>query len=99
MIGRTTKTMRKLNRITRGRVTLGRMLRAIRMCDYGSAEELASKLSISTDQLRDIEDGSVYVDNETARAFAKLLGGSEKQFIRVNSGEFKYHVGCLEVRQ
>lgn len=81
-----------------GKLTLGKLLYAIRAGEEISQEEFAKLLKISKSHLCDIEKGRKFVSPERAAKFAKKLGYSQKQFIRlslqdiVNQSGLKFQV-------
>ena len=74
--------MRFLEKLTGGPLTLARALRAIRLGEEWSLAEMALKLGVSRGHVSNIEHGKP-VSPESAARYAKLLGYSEKQFIRL----------------
>jgi transcriptional regulator with XRE-family HTH domain len=80
-IGLADESLRQLEKITGGKLTLGKALWAIRMCKEMSQTEFAAKLGMSKQQLCDIERGRKNVSPKLAAYYAKQLGESEKQFI------------------
>lgn len=64
-------------------LTLHRLIEAIRLGEEMSQPEFAKILGISKSHLNDIEKGRKMVSPGRAARFAKLLGYSEKQFIRL----------------
>ena len=79
----TNDAMRFLERLTGGRLTLGRALEAIRLGEEESQVDFARRLGISKAHLCDIEKGRKTVSPERAARFARILGYGEKQFIRL----------------
>jgi len=72
-----------LEKYTSGPLTIGRMISSTRLSKEISQIDFAKKLKISVAHLCDIEKGRKTVSPERAVKFAKILGLSEKQFIRV----------------
>jgi len=68
---------------TGGPLTLGGALSALRKCDEQSLAEYARILGISRTHLCDIERGRRSVSLEKAANFARALGQSEAQFVRL----------------
>lgn len=66
-----------------GPLTFGNMLSCIRKCDELSQVEFAKKLGLSKSHLCDIEQDRKSVSPERAARFAKILGYSERQFVRL----------------
>ena len=79
----TTKTMEILNTITKGRLTLGKAIRAIRLCDNIKQIDMAKQLKITQSYLSDLENERKEVSPQKADSFARVLKQSEKQFIRL----------------
>ncbi|MEM9243735.1 MAG: helix-turn-helix domain-containing protein [Pseudomonadota bacterium] len=84
MAKRSKKTMRTLEKITRGKLTMGKMLLAIRQCEEASQAEFADKLGISRQRLCDIEHQRRFISPKMAAHYAQILGYSAEQFIRVS---------------
>lgn len=80
---RKSKSMKFLEEMTGGPLTLSELIRSIRLCEEMSQEEFSKKLKISTTHLCDIEKGRKTVSVERAARFAKILGYSQEQFIRL----------------
>ncbi len=72
-----------LEKYTSGPLTIGRILSSTRLADELSQIEFAEKLGLSVSHLCDIEKGRKTVSPERAVKFAKALGLSEKQFVRI----------------
>lgn len=72
-----------LEDLTGGPLTFASNLRAIRQGEDLSLAEFAKRLGISRQHLHDVEHGRKAVSVERAAAWAKLLGYSEKQFVRL----------------
>lgn len=66
-----------------GPLTFGKNLWAIREGEELSLREFGDKLGISSAKLCDIEKGRRGVSPERAAAWAKLLGYSEAQFVKL----------------
>lgn len=79
----TDKTLEKLEAITGGPLTLGKLIWSIRMSDDISQVDFAKKLKISKQHLCDIEHGRKAVSVKLAAEYATKLGYSEKQFVRL----------------
>lgn len=60
-------------------MTLGRALRALRLCREMTLDEMAARLDVSKTHLSDIERGSV----ERAARWAEVLGESPTAFVRL----------------
>jgi len=79
----TDKTLKELEKITGGPLTLGRLIWSIRMSDDMTQVAFAKKLKISRQQLCDIERGRKPVSSKLAGEYAIRLAYSEKQFVRL----------------
>lgn len=66
-----------------GKLTLAGLLMAIRQGEEMSQVEFAKSLGISRQYLCDIEHGRRTVSPKAAAAFAKMLGYSPQQFVRL----------------
>lgn len=66
-----------------GFLTLGKLLLSIRQGEEMSQTEFARKLGVSKSHLCDIEQDRKAVSPERAAYFAKRLGFSEAQFVRL----------------
>ena len=66
-----------------GPLTLGKLMASIRQGEEMSQTEFAAKLGISKSHLCDIEQDRKHVSPERAARFARLLGYSEAQFVRL----------------
>lgn len=82
-----------LQKLTSGPLTAGRMLRAERLGEEIPQKEFAQKLGIPVTHLCDIEKGRKQVSPGRAARFAKTLGLSERQFIRVALQDLLEHDG------
>jgi transcriptional regulator with XRE-family HTH domain len=67
-----------------GKLTLGKMIQSIRQCDEIGQTDFAHKLGISKSHLCDIEQDRKSVSPERAARFAKILGYSQEQFVRLS---------------
>src|SRR5271170_3861846 len=76
-------SLRKIEKITGEKLTLGKIIWSIRKADDISQVNFASKLKISKQHLCDIEHGRKQVSPKLAAKYAKILGYSEEQFIRL----------------
>src|SRR5262245_40134143 len=72
-----------LEKLTGGPLTFARMLWSIRRCDEMSQVEMAQKLGISKANLCDIEKGRKAVSPSRAAQWARTLGYSEIEFVRL----------------
>jgi transcriptional regulator with XRE-family HTH domain len=78
----TEKTLKDIENITGGKLTLGKLIWAIRKADDISQVDFAEELNISKQQLSDIEHGKP-VSPQLAAKYAEILGHSKEQFIRL----------------
>lgn len=91
-------TMKKLEKIAGRPLTLGGLLESVRLSEELPANVFAKMLDISASHLCDIEKGRKAVSPARAALFAKTLGRSEAQFIRLaiqddlNRSGLKYKV-------
>src|SRR3990167_3882027 len=83
LIDMITSTMKKLNKVTGGALTLGKAIRAIRLCDEIKQGDFAAMLKITQSYLSDLENDRKEVSPQKAENFEKFLRQSEKQFIRL----------------
>ena len=82
-IKKKSKAMRFLEQLTGGPLTLGEALLSIRLGEEISQAEFARQLSISRSHLCDIEKGRKSVSPARAVKWARQLGYSEEQFVRL----------------
>jgi transcriptional regulator with XRE-family HTH domain len=75
--------MRKLNNITGGELTLGKAIKAVRLCEEIKQGDFAKILAVTQSYLSDIENDRKEISPQKAAEIAKVLGQSEKQFIRL----------------
>lgn len=75
--------MKYLEKISGGPLTLGAAISSIRLSEEETLATFAKKLDISVQHLCNIEKGLKVVSPERASRFAKILGYSDKQFIRL----------------
>jgi transcriptional regulator with XRE-family HTH domain len=80
---RTNDTKAFLENAMGGPLTLGGALSAIREADNESLAVFAERLGVSRSHLSDIEHGRRAVSPERAARFAKALGHSQAQFVRL----------------
>jgi plasmid maintenance system antidote protein VapI len=74
-------------------LTLGGLLESIRLSEEMSQATFAKKLGISSSHLCDIEKGRKVVSPERAARFAKVLGKSREQFVRLSLQEMVDEAG------
>lgn len=79
----TLKTLKQMEKITDGKLTLGKLLWAIRMSDEMSQIEFAELLNMSKQHLCDIEHSRKSISPKLAASYAEKLGYSQEQFIRL----------------
>lgn len=80
----TDKSLKQIEKITGGKLTLGRFLWAVRMAEELPQVEFAKLLGISRQQLCDIEHNRKAVSPSLAKHYAELLQYSAEQFIRLS---------------
>jgi transcriptional regulator with XRE-family HTH domain len=78
----TEKTLKEIEKIT-GKLTLGKLIWAIRQADEISQVDFAKKLDITKQHLCDIEHDRKFVSPKLAAEYAEILGYSGHQFIRL----------------
>jgi plasmid maintenance system antidote protein VapI/mRNA-degrading endonuclease RelE of RelBE toxin-antitoxin system len=66
-----------------GKLTFGKLLESARLSDELTMAQFAKKLGISVSHLNDIEKGRKTVSPERAARFARRLGYSEMQYVRL----------------
>ena len=76
-------TMKFLEDVAGRPLTLGGLLESIRLSEEMSQAAFAKKLGISASHLCDIEKGRKVISPERAGRFAKVLGRSQQQFVRL----------------
>jgi len=76
-------TRKFLEKLTSGPLTIGRLLSSARKCEEETLAQFAKRIGVTVSHLSDIENGRKTVSPERAARFARALGLSEKQFIRV----------------
>ncbi len=79
----TEKTLRDIEKITGTKLTLGNLIRSIRQSDDVSQVDFANKLKITKQHLCDIEHGRKSISPKLSAKYAKILGYSKEQFIRL----------------
>src|SRR5580692_5459541 len=79
----TRASLKFMETITGGKLTLANLLLAIRQAEEMSQVEFAKLLGISRQYLCDIEHSRRFVSPRAAAEFAKKLGYSQKQFVRL----------------
>ncbi len=79
----TRDTLEFLEHVSGSKLTLGKAIHSIRLCDELSQVEFAHKLGISKQQLCDIEHNRKILSPKLAAKYATLLGYPNSQFIRL----------------
>jgi transcriptional regulator with XRE-family HTH domain len=92
-IRKKSETMLFLEKITGRPLTLGSLIEAIRLGEDMTQPKFAAQLGISKSHLNDIEKGRKAVSPGRALKFAKILGYSEKQFVRLSLQAILDHDG------
>lgn len=86
-------TMRYLEEVAGRSLSLGGLLESIRLGEEMSQAVFAKKLGVSASHLCDIEKGRKVVSPERAARFAKILGRSQEQFVRLSLQELVDEAG------
>jgi transcriptional regulator with XRE-family HTH domain len=79
----TKKTLKDMEKITGTKLTLGKLIWAIRQSDEISQVDFARKLKITRQHLCDIEHDRKSVSPRLAAKYAEILGYPKEQFIRL----------------
>ena len=87
------ETMKFLEETAGRPLTLGGLLESIRVGEEMSQSAFAKKLGVSPSHLCDIEKGRKVVSPERAARFAKILGRSREQFVRLSLQELVDEAG------
>jgi transcriptional regulator with XRE-family HTH domain len=87
------ETMKFLEETAGRSLTLGGLLESLRVGDEMSQAAFAKKLGVSPSHLCDIEKGRKVVSPERAARFAKILGRSREQFVRLSLQELVDEAG------
>ena len=72
-----------LEKLTGGPLTFANMIESTRLSEELTMAQFSKKLGISVSHLNDIEKGRKAVSPERAAKFARTLGYSEKQYVRL----------------
>ena len=80
---RVSPAMDFLAEVAGGPLTLGELLRSIRDGEELTQAEFAKRLGLSRSHLCDIEQGRKNLSPERAARYARILGYSEAQFLRL----------------
>jgi transcriptional regulator with XRE-family HTH domain len=67
-----------------GRLSLGKLIRSIRLGEDETQDVFAERLGISKQQLSDIENNRKAVSPKSAAQYAEFLGYSTEQFIKLS---------------
>jgi plasmid maintenance system antidote protein VapI len=86
-------TIKYLERVAGRPLTLGGLIESIRLGEEMSQSAFARKLGVSPSHLCDIKKGRKVIGPERAARFAKLLGRSPEQFVRLSLQELIDEVG------
>ena len=81
--GRQSAAMKFLDELIGEPLTFGTLLKTIRECDELTQAKMARVLGTTKAHICDIEKGRKSVSPARAAKFAKRLGYSEKQFVRL----------------
>lgn len=87
------ETMKFLEEVAGRPLTLGGLLESIRVGEEMSQTAFAKKLGVSPSHLCDIEKGRKVVSPGRAARFAKVLGRSREQFVRLSLQELVDEAG------
>ncbi len=87
------ETMKFLEEAAGRSLTLGGLLESVRIGEEMSQAAFAKKLGLSPSHLCDIEKGRKVVSPERAARFAKILGRSREQFVRLSLQELVDEAG------
>lgn len=87
------ETMKFLESAAGRTLSLGGLLESTRLGEEMSQAAFAKKLGISASHLCDIEKGRKVVSPERAVRFAKVLGRSPEQFVRLSLQELVDEAG------
>ncbi len=79
----TQNTLNFIESLAGGKLTFANLLQTIRQGEAMSQVEFAKQLGISRQYLCDIEHGRRFVSPKMAADYAKLLGYSKNQFVRL----------------
>ncbi len=79
----TEKTLKEMEKMLGVKLTLGKLIWAIRQADNVSQMDFADILGISKQQLCDIEHNRKCISPKLAAKYAEILGYSKEQFIRL----------------
>jgi transcriptional regulator with XRE-family HTH domain len=80
----TKNTLRNIEKLIGTKLTLGKLIWAIRQADEISQVDFADRLEITKQHLCDIEHERKLVSPKLAAKYAEILGYSKEQFIRLS---------------
>lgn len=80
----TINTLKHIKKLTGTKLSLGKLLWAIRQADEISQIDFATKLKMTKQHLCDIERERKSVSPKLAAKYAEILGYSKEQFIRLS---------------
>jgi len=80
----TANALKNIEKITGTKLTLGKLIWAIRQADDISQVEFATRLNVTRQHLCDIERERKVVSPKLAAQYAELLGYPKEQFIRLS---------------
>ncbi len=90
---RKSDTLKYLERVAGRPLTLGGLIESIRLGEEMSQAAFARKLGVSPSHLCDIEKGRKVVSPQRAARFARILGRSPEQFVRLSLQELVDEAG------
>lgn len=94
----TNKTLIEIEKITKTKLTFGKLIWAIRQAEKMSQVDFANHLHISRQHLCDIEHGRKAISPKLAAKYAEILGYSKEQFIRLSLQDLVDREGlCFQV--
>ena len=79
----TKDTLKQIEKITKSKLSLGKVLGAIRKADEMTQVDFAEKLNITKQHLCDIEHDRKSISPKLAASYAIILGYSKEQFIQL----------------
>lgn len=80
----TDSTLKSIAKVTGAKLTLGKLIWAIRHSDDISQVDFATRLNITRQHLCDIERERKFVSPKLAAQYAEILGYPTEQFIRLS---------------
>ena len=85
-------SLKQLEKLAGGTLTLARFIRAIREGEEWSLADMAAKLRVTRAHIAAIERGKL-VSPQSAARYARALGYSEQQFVRLALQDEIQHAG------